>query len=503
MRSLSLAPFWFALFLVLAVSPAGADEAKPDGPHPKAAAAGPASGLPQDRITQHTIALDGRQLAYKATAGTLPITGPKGQVAAHIFYVSYTAEGESARPVTFAFNGGPGAAAAFLHLGALGPRIVPFQANGAAPVLPVHLEDNPDSWLAFTDLVFVDPVGTGYSRAEEGGTDAEKAFWSVDKDADAMADAVRLWLSKNGRELSPVFLAGESYGGFRVAELSSRLLAMGFGLQGTLMISPALEFSMVRAGDYFILPLTFALPSLTAANAEMRDGPKLSLEIVHEAESYARTDYLVHLAAGLETDGAAVSALAKYTGLDPDTIKKHHGRVSTQLFAREYLRHTDRALSVYDATVSVPVPRPAEHPHFDPILDAAVTVLAPAAASYIGKELAFNTTLEYRLLNREVNANWDYGLRPGQQGYAGSLDSLEEARTHNPALKVFIAHGYTDLVTPYSMSRYLVSQLRPIDGAAPIDVRVYRGGHMMYLRPASRAELRNDARNIYGGSGQR
>ena len=183
--------------------------------------------LPADSVTQHTIALGDRQLTYKATAGALPLFA-KGAAAAKIFYVSYALDNVPARPVTFAFNGGPGAAAAFLHMAALGPRVVPFKENGAEPVSPVQLADNADSWLAFTDLVFVDPVGTGYSRATTGGEDAEHAFWGVDKDADSIAEFVNLYLARNGRELAPVYLAGESYGGFRAAPFLTGCWRRGF-----------------------------------------------------------------------------------------------------------------------------------------------------------------------------------------------------------------------------------------------------------------------------------
>jgi carboxypeptidase C (cathepsin A) len=503
MHGPNLARFAAAFLFSLVLAFAQAEETKPDASHPAAAVTGPASELPADSVTQHTITLGGQPLSYKATAGTLLLTGPKGEATARIFYVSYTAETSGPRPLTFAFNGGPGAAAAFLHLGALGPRIVPFKDNGAAPVLPVQLADNPDSWLAFTDLVFIDPVGTGYSRTTAGSADAEKAFWGVDKDINSLAEAVRLYLSRNGRELSPIYLAGESYGGFRAAQLSDRLLAMGFQLQGAVMISPALEFSVLRGDDYSLLPLTFALPSLTAANSELRGGLDAPLDAVHEAEIFARTGYLVHLAEGLKRDEAVISALSKFTGLAPEIIVRQHGRVPAQVFLREYLQQNSRALSRYDATVSVPVPRPSHHYHFDPILDGAVAALAPAASSYIDKELGFHTSLEYRLLNREVSGHWDFGLKPGQQGYAGSLEDLEKARVRHPELKIFIAHGYTDLVTPYSMSRYLVSQLRPIDGTAPIELRVYRGGHMMYLRPASRMNLTGDVRGLFGAASTR
>ena len=465
-------------------------------PH-KAVAASPAAELPPDSVTQHTIRLGAQSLSYKAVAGTLPVTGPKGE-AAKIFYVAYTVEGATARPITFAFNGGPGAAAAFLHLGALGPRAVPFQDNGAAALKPVRIEDNPDSWLAFTDLVFIDPVGTGYSRAESKDAGAEKAFWGVEQDADFIADAIRLYLSRNGKDLAPFYLAGESYGGFRAAELADKLLGMGLQVQGAIMISPALEFSLLQGESYAVLPLTFALPSLAAANSEMNEGPDGPLASAREAEEFARTTYLLHLADGFKHDPEIVASLAKFTGLDAKIIARHHGRVSAGLFIREYLRDKNRALSRYDATVSVPMPVPDDHPSYDPILDGAVSVLSPAATAYIGGELGFKTSLEYRLLNREASGHWDFGVTPSRQGYAGSLDDLEQARVRNPALKIFIAHGYTDLVTPYEMSRYLLSHLRPIEGSAEPVMRVFRGGHMMYLRPASRAQLTGAVSQLEG-----
>ena len=485
------------VFVALASLAAHAEENTPN-PHAastKSAGGNPASHLPADSVTQHTVNLGGRTLSYKTTAGTLPVIGPKGTIAAKIFYVSYVLENAPARPVTFAFNGGPGASAAFVHMAAMGPRVVPFTDNGAEPVQPVQLADNPDSWLAFTDLVFVDPVGTGYSRATEAG--GENAFWGVDKDADSIASFVTLYLTRNNRELAPVYLAGESYGGFRAALLSDRLLAKGVQLKGAVMISPALEFSLVNREDFAILPYTFVLPSLAAAHAEMRDGPKGPLDAVHEAESYAKTDYLVHLASGLERHDAVIRKLTQLTGLDADVIAKHHGRVSTTLFMREYEKREDRAMSSYDATVSVPAPEPEANFHYDPLLEGAVTALRPAIVNYLQQELGFRTDLEYQLLNRETSGHWDFGTRPGRQGYAGSADDLEKARVRNLHLKILIAHGYTDLVTPFGTSKFLVGQMRPIAGATPIDVRVYRGGHMMYLRPSSRAELSHDARGIY------
>src|SRR5262244_2635271 len=207
--------------------------------------------FPPDALSRRTLVRDDKRIPYTATAGTLPLLSAKGEISARIFFVAY-ARDEIApdRPITFVFNGGPGASSAYLHLGAMGPRAINFSANGAAAVQPVELVDNPDTWLDFTDLVFVDPVATGYSRSAAGTEEADKAFFGVDKDADAMADFVRLALARAGRALAPVFLAGESYGGFRVALLAQRLLANGNAVKGVLMLSPALEFSLLRSNPY-------------------------------------------------------------------------------------------------------------------------------------------------------------------------------------------------------------------------------------------------------------
>jgi carboxypeptidase C (cathepsin A) len=488
---------------VLAAGPAAVFAQAPS-PHapaapqaPAAEKADPARLFPPDAVSQHVLAQGEKRLPYVARAGSLPLLGPKGEVSARIFSVAYTLNEQAAdRPVTFVFNGGPGAASAFLHLGTMGPRAVNFSANGAAALQPVALADNPDAWLDFTDLVFVDPVATGYSRSAAGSEEADKAFFGVEKDADALADFVRLYLTRAGRTLAPVFLAGESYGGFRVALLAQRLVESGTAVRGVVMISPALDFSLLRASGSAFLPLALVLPSLTVTHLERRDGPEAPLEILPEVERFARSAYLVHLAAGRKNDAEIDKTLARYTGLAPDVIRDHLSRVSTRTFTREYEKGGQRVLSRYDATVSAPVPRRSEV-HFDPILDGAVAVLTPAFTQYARAELGYRTDLEYRLLNREVSGRWDYGTSPTRQGFASALDELQKARTHNPALGVLIVHGYTDLVTPYGVSQYLIDQLAPIESARPVELKVYRGGHMMYLRPVSRRALGQDARAFY------
>ena len=188
--------------------------------------------------------------------------------------------------------------------------------------------------------------------------------------------------------------------------------------------------------------------------------------------------------------------MPNYTGLPPDVIRDQMSRVSVRTFTREYEKRGDRVLSRYDGTVSAPVPRRSEI-RFDPILDGAVTVLTPAFAQYARGELGYRTDLEYRLLNREVSGRWDFGTSPNRQGFAGALEDLQSARAHNPALGVLVTHGYTDLVTPYGVSQYLIDQMAPLERARPVELKLYRGGHMMYLRPASRRALTQDARAFY------
>ena len=488
--------------------PAAAFAQTPASPHAPAAAPAPAQApaaekadasrlFPPDAVSRQALAQGAKRLTYTATASTLPLLGPKGEVSARIFSVAYTLdEKSSARPVTFVFNGGPGAASAYLHLGAMGPRVVNFSADGSAAVQPVALADNPDAWLDFTDLVFVDPVATGYSRSAAGTEEADKAFFGVGKDVDALADFIRLTLNRSGRTLAPVFLAGESYGGFRVALLADALIGNGIAVRGVVMISPALEFSMLRGNRYALLPLALVLPSIAATHLERRDGAGASFDILPEVERFARSSYLVHLASGLRKDAEIDRTLARYTGLPPDVIRSHHGRVSTRTFAHEYERSGERVLSRYDGTVSSPVPERSDI-RFDPILEGATTVLTPAFDQYARAELGYRTDLSYRLLNRDVSGRWDFGTSQTRQGFAGALDELQRARARNPALGVLITHGYTDLVTPYGVSQYLMDQLAPIEGARPIEIKLYRGGHMMYLRAPSRRALTQDARTFY------
>jgi carboxypeptidase C (cathepsin A) len=488
---------------LLAAGPAVARAEVSETPVPAQAGASP---LPPARTTEHSIDLRGRTLSYRAQAGTLSLPGGSSAVTAEVFYVAYSIRPEETpgqgaqRPITFVFNGGPGAASAYLHIGALGPRVVEGSASGRVLPSAQKLIDNPDTWLDMTDLVFVDPVGTGYSR-EAAGQEA-RSFWGVNQDAASMGAFIRLYLAETGRTRSPVFLAGESYGAFRAARLARTLQKdVGISPSGVVLISPALEFMLVRPDEFDTLHLALELPSLAAARLQHEGVAGAALkERLAEVERFALGDYLVALTDGLEQGGRLASErVAEYTGLPFELVRRHFARISTTLFAKEFARARQSVLSPYDATIESPdsAPTKAQIVGPDPIIDDSIPVLTSAFVAYVQGELNFQTDMPYRLLNREAGRHWDWGTGPSRQGYAGAMGDLQRARASNPAMRVLLVNGYTDLVTPYMTARYLVGQVRSIPNATPIRLDVLEGGHMMYFRPDSRRALKEAAGELY------
>lgn len=491
-----------ALALLLSAPVAARAESPERGP----ARTGLLSLLPEPQTTDHAIELGGRSLRYQARAATLSLLGGNAEVTAEVFYVAYTLQPEqgrnetSQRPVTFVFNGGPGAAAAYLHLGAMGPRVLATGADGSLLPSPQTLVDNPDTWLDLTDLVFVDPVGTGYSREAAG--QKPRSFWGVEQDASAMGAFVRLYLAQTGRTRSPVFLVGESYGGFRAALLSRTLQQdVGISPSGIVLVSPALEFALLRPDEFDILHYALELPSLAAVRLQ-RDGVagQPFRDRLAEIERFALGDYLAALAGGLEVGGRAASRrVAEITGLPLDLVQRSFARISTGLFTKEFARARGNVLSPYDGLIETGdiAPQSPRDRGPDPILDRSVSALTSAFTAYIRDELGFRTDMSYRLLNGDVSRNWDYGISGSRQGYAGVMGDLQRARSLNPAMGVLIVNGYTDLVTPYMVSRYLLSQIGAIAGARPVRSAVLDGGHMMYLRPDGRRALKELAAELF------
>jgi len=490
--------------------PAGAqqnDTAEPasDGAEVDGAGTEPEEGrLPEARTTSHTLALPGRTLAFDATAGALTLTDGRGMQEAEIAYVAYTlgAEGGADRPVTFVVNGGPGAASASLHLGALGPWYLPMDPDGIIPSQPVDLAPNPDTWLDFTDLVFVDPVGTGFSRLIDPDDRLRDRYLSIDGDVAALAEFVRRWLTGTGRIGAPTYFAGESYGGFRGPLLAEELqTGHGLALDGMVLISPVLDFGWWAQPDHAPLPHVSLLPSLAAAAME-REGT-FSEEALAGAEAYAAGDYVVDLLQGVG-DAAAVDRIvervAGLTGLDRAFVARASGRIGRDSFAREILRDERRVASPYDTTVSTadPAPGAAWSRAADPVLDAMTAPLTGAMLAHYGETLAWLPERRYRLLNGGVTRGWDW---PESRRQPQAVGALGRVLALDPEFRALVVHGYTDLVTPYFATELVLRQVQVPDAADRVERATYRGGHMFYLRDASRRALAKDARALYEREG--
>ncbi len=465
--------------------------------HPEQAGPGVLSLLPGDSVTQHSIDLaGGGKLDYTVTAGTFSLFDQSGERSAAIFYTAYVAKpaGQTNRPVTFAFNGGPGAGSAFLNLGLVGPRLAQFGPDGRDPA-QVRLVDNRDTWLGFTDLVLIDPVGTGWSRAAKA--DNSDAFWSVQADAESMAKVVALYVAKNARLSSPKFLLGESYGGFRAAKVARVLQnEQGISVNGIVMLSPMLEGAFQFGGSRFALGAALQLPSLAAAEMERKG--TFSKEALAQAEHFALTDYLSTLA-GPPLQGDAAKAfyarVAAMTGLPEDALARRRGFIGDS-YIKDLHLNDHKIVSHYDATFAVDDPNPEtpEERGPDPILDGLVRSYGSAFVSYARDELGFKTDMTYNLLNSEIAGHWKWGRGRAQPSISEDLRALLEL---TPSFRLMVAHGYSDMVTPFAVSRYVLDHLPPSEAEERTQLRLYRGGHMFYLDPASRKAFTADARTMY------
>jgi carboxypeptidase C (cathepsin A) len=452
--------------------------------------------LPADSVTEHSVAIPGGTLTYTATAGTFSLFDQSGERSAAVYYTAYVVKDAEAanRPVTFAFNGGPGAASAYLNLGLVGPRILEFPGNDPAAA---RMKDNPATWLAFTDLVMIDPVGSSWSRPAKA--DGGNAFYGVRQDAQAMAKVIALYLAKNGRSNSPKYLLGESYGGYRAAKVAQLLQReQGIMMSGVTMVSPVVEGSLTFGSNRSALSAALQLPSLAAAELERKGA--FSKEAQAEAERFALTDYLTTLA-GPRPQGEAArdfyARVAKITGLPEDVVTRARG------FIRDaYVKHLRSAegkiVSRYDVTFAVPDPFPeqASARGGDPVLDSLTRAYGAAYAAYARDELGFKTEMSYILLASDIAGKWDWGEGAGR-GSASASDDLRELLAFIPSFRLLVAHGYADMVTPYAASRYVLDHLPPMGDPSRAQLLLYRGGHMFYTDADSRRAFSADAKAFY------
>ena len=436
---LRLARLVLALATFLVVAGARAEEASQPPASPPAAASGPKSGapgghadtasspaaaeqhrLPPDSTTKQTVVLPGRTLAFTATAGSIRLFNDKGDPQADIAYTSYQLDGgeRRSRPVTFFFNGGPGAASAYLQLGNAGPWRLSINGDAATASASPDLKPNAETWLDFTDLVFIDPVGTGYSRFVATDEDARKRFFSIDGDVNALAVTIRRWLEKSDRLLSPKFIVGESYGGIRGPRIVRELQTeQGAGVRGLILISPVLDFREYAGSS--LLQYVASLPTMAAVAREAK-GPVTRADIA-DVEAYARGDFLNDLVRG-EADAEATTRLADrvsaLTGIDRAVSRRLAGRFGVSEFRREFDRRNGRVTGRYDASVSGFDPDPdSSSSHFDdPSGDPLIAPLTSAVVDLTTRTLNWRPDGSYRLLNSSVERAWDFGrgLNPAQ-----------------------------------------------------------------------------------------
>ena len=453
--------------------------------------------LPPDSTTKQTVVLPGRTLAFSATAGSIRLFDGKGEPQADIAYTAYQLDGAdvATRPVTFLFNGGPGAASAYLQLGAAGPWRLPITGDAALSSASPELQPNAETWLDFTDLVFIDPVDTGYSRFVAGGEDAHKRFFSVDGDVSALALVIRRWLEKHNRLLSPKYVTGESYGGIRGPKVVKDLqINQGVGVKGLILLSPVLDFREFTGSS--LLQYVISLPSM-AAVARAAKGPVTRADMA-DVEQYARGEFLTDLMKG-EADTAATTRLADrfaaLTGIDQAVSRRLAGRLDVIEFRREFDRRDGKVTGRYDASVMGLDPSPdSSFYHFrDPSGEPLTAPLTSAVVDLTMRKLNWRPDGSYHLLNGAVEKAWDFGhgINPPQ-----SIDELREILALDPKLKLLVGHGLFDLATPYLGTRIQLDQLPAFASPDRAKLVVYPGGHMFYSRDASRQAFRTEVQAL-------
>jgi len=482
-----------------AAPPAPAEPAPGRG---RGGVAGPAPAVDGDIdetpvVTHHSIAVDGKTLNYTATVAQMPLKNASGETEAHIFYMAYTLDGGQAarRPLTFCFNGGPGSASIWVHMGGMGPRSPKLLPTGSMPPPPYQLKDNPDTWLDQTDLVFIDPVGTGYSRAKT--VEIARRMNSVQGDIQSVGEFMRLYITRNSREVSPLFIAGESYGTFRAAGLAGYLIDRGIAFNGIVLIGTTLNLETIwsRSDD---LVYELELPTYCADayyhKKVAADLQKKDLKsFLKEAEAFAMGEYTVALGKGDELPPAerrvVIEKLVRYTGLDAHYLEETNLRWDVQHFTRELLRDRNLTIGRYDGRLTGPSGmNTGETSEYDPSSTLITPPFTAAFTTYIRDELGYKTDMYY--YPSGGIQPWDFQV---QNGFGDTTALLRNALVKNPYLKVMVCAAYFDLATPYFTAEYTFNHM----GLNPemhknISWQFYQSGHMLYIDSDSHAKLKHD-----------
>jgi carboxypeptidase C (cathepsin A) len=454
-------------------------------------------------VTHHEIHVAGKTLRYTATTGMMPIrNATDGELEANMFYIAYTLDGQNApehRPLTFSFNGGPGSASVWLHLGAIGPKRVKMQPEGMMPAPPYQLVDNEFTWLEQTDLVFIDPVGTGYSRAIKA--DLKKKFLGVREDIESVGEFIRLYLGRSERWSSPLFLVGESYGTTRAAGLSGYLVEHGIAFNGIMLISSVLNFETLSFAPGNDLSYILFLPTYaTTAWYHKKLSPDLEQDfqkLRSEVEQWAATGYAEALAKGdrltPEERNAAIDRLSRYTGLSKTYLDLANLRVDEGHFTKELLRDQKLVVGRLDSRFTGP-DRSAvgETSSYDPSMSAIRPPYTAMFNQYVRTELGYKSDLEYYILGGGFGfGEWNWGS--ANAGYPDTAQALRDAFDKNPYMKLFVGSGYYDLATAYFATQYTLNHMGlNAQQHANVTLGYYPAGHMMYIRDESLAVLKKD-----------
>lgn len=455
-------------------------------------------------VTRHSLSLDGKAYPYTATAGTLLLRNDEGAVTASVFYIAYTLDGvkdPATRPVTFSFNGGPGAASLWVHLGAFGPKRVARTDEGFALPPPGRLVDNENSILDASDLVFIDPVSTGFSRPAPGQD--PKQFHGVKEDIQSVADFIRLWVTRNQRWASPKFIAGESYGTTRAAGLAFHLAdRYGMMLNGVALISTVLNWQDQDFHPGNDRPCFIHLPTYTAAAwYHKKLPPELSGDLfktLAEAEAFALDEYGPALLQGDRLPDARrkeiAARFARYTGLSQDYVERSNLCVQIDRFVKELLRDEGKTLGRLDTRFTgSDLDSAGETYEFDPASASTDGPYAAAINDYIRRDLKFESDLVYERLTDKVWP-WDWTFH---NQYVDVADLLRQAMTRNPHLQVLMTAGVYDLATPYFDAFFTRDHLGlPKELRGNVRIELYQAGHMMYIRKADHAKLKKDVTEL-------
>jgi carboxypeptidase C (cathepsin A) len=509
LHNLALAPAFLAFALSAFAQRASSQAAPADAPAPATAAANAApkpadaakpklEPLPADKSVPQTVTVNGKTLHYSATVGTITLKAADDKPTGDVTYISYILDqpkDQPHRPVTFAFNGGPGASSVYLNLGAIGPRHIPFANEGDSPSDPAILSDNPATWLDFTDLVFIDPIGTGFSRSLVDEAETKKLFYAPTPDVEYLSLVIYKWLVKNDRLLDKKYLIGESYGGYRGPRIAYYLQGtLGVGLNGVVLVSPYLN---PQFGDKDLSPIPWmaTLPPIVAAHLESEG--KLTDAAMADVINYTRTDYATTLLKG-RSDPAATDAMiarvTQMTGLDPMFVKYSGGRLDIGAYLREVHRSQGRLGSIYDSNVTGydPFPYAPGQESNDPILASIIAPTTSAMVDFVTHTVGWKTDARYNALSYDVNRQWDRSddLRKG------SVPDLRQAVAADPKLRVLIVHGWNDLSCPFMGSILSVDQMPLMGDPTRVQVHEFPGGHMFYTRTTNGAGLHQFAEQM-------